>query len=212
VILLKLPGIELGVYLIYTLTLKEVYLKSMKTLLKTLFLFSFSMSFSQENSQKKDTLKGSFLGASYSIIDQTTFIKKNGKNENTYRNFALGKITTFDVLSPFEIILFYKDFNTVVILDNYLNEIQSISFSETIFLANKSIVNKLWLYNSDKQKLQLFDYKSQTIILSSQTFIDFEPIKMVSDFNAVKLIGKKKTLIFNQYLSLVDTIIHQKNN
>jgi hypothetical protein len=35
---------------------------------------------------------------------------------------------------------------------------------------------------------------------------------MVSDFNAVKLIGKKKTLIFNQYLSLVDTIIHQKNN
>jgi hypothetical protein len=198
--------------LIYTLTLKEVYLKSMKTLLKTLFLFSFLMSFSQENTQKKDTLKGGFLGASYSIIDQTTFIKKNGKNENTYRNFALGKITTFDILSPFEIVLFYKDFNTVVILDNYLNEIQSISFSETIFLANKSIVNKLWLYNSDKQKLQLFDYKSQTVILSSQTFIDFEPIKMVSDFNAVKLIGKKKTLIFNQYLSLVDTIIHQKNN
>ena len=108
--------------------------------------------------------------------------------------------------------LFYVDFNTVVVLDNHLNEIQVIPFSETILFANKSVANKLWLFNSDRQKLQLFDYKSNTETLSSQVLTDFEPLKMESDFNSIKLIGKKKTLIFNQHLSLVDTIIHQKNN
>lgn len=184
----------------------------MKLLFKILFLCSFLISFSQENIQNNDSIKNDFLGATYAIVDQNTFIKKTVKNENTYRNFALGKITSFDILNPFEIVLFYVDFNTVVVLDNHLNEIQVIPFSETILFANKSIANKLWLYNIDRQKLQLFDYKSQTVTLSSQVLTDFEPIKMVSDFNSIKLVGEKKTLVFNQYLSLVDTAIYQKNN
>ena len=194
------------------MTCKKQMYCCMKTLFKILFLFSFLLSFSQENIQKTDTLKADFLGASYSIIDKTTFIKNKGETKNRYRNFSLGKITTFDILNPFEIVLFYVDFNTVVVLDNHLNEIQVIPFSDTILFANKSVANKLWLFNSDRQKLQLFDYKSKTETLSSQALTDFEPLKMESDFNSIKLIGKNRTLIFYQYLSLVDTIIHQKNN
>ena len=184
----------------------------MKLLFKTLFLFSSLMSFSQENIQKNDSLKGDFLGASYTVFDKSTFIKKDSEKENTYRNFTLGNIISFDILNPFEIVLFYGDFNTIVILDNFLNEIQIIPFFDNILFANKSIANKLWVYNSDKQKLQLFDYQSNTETLSSQVLTDFEPVKMESDFNSVKLIGKNKTLVFNQYLSLENTVIHQKNN
>ena len=184
----------------------------MKLLFNILFLCIFLMSFSQEDIQKNDTIKVDFIGASYHTIDTTTFIRKKGSVENIYRNYALGNITSFDVLNPFEIVLFYRDFNTIVLLDNFLNEIQIIPFSENILFANKSIANKLWIYNSDRQILQLFDYKSNKETLSSQPFTNFEPIKMKSDFNTVKLIGEQKTLIFNQYLSLENTVFHQKNN
>ena len=64
------------------------------------------------------------------------------------------------------------------------------------------------MYNEDDSKLQLYDYKSNTVSISSQVLTRFTPIKMQSDFNTVKLSSVEKTLIFNQYLYLLDTIIH----
>ena len=66
-----------------------------------------------------------------------------------------------------KILLFFESFNTVVTLDNQLNEIQKINFSD----VNNSIVvtkigmasqNQFWIYNALNQKIGLFDYTKNT--------------------------------------------------
>ena len=46
-----------------------------------------------------------------------------------YNNLSLGKITNVDFQNPLQIVIFYKNFNTVVLLDNQLNEIKKIDFN-----------------------------------------------------------------------------------
>jgi hypothetical protein len=64
-------------------------------------------------------------------------------------------------------VLFYENFNTAIILDNQLNEIQKINFSD----VNSSIVvskigmaaqNQFWIYNAINQQIGLFDYSNNT--------------------------------------------------
>ena len=183
----------------------------MQSLLKFLFLILFSTSFAQSNEQKVDSIGIDILNASYTVFNDA-LIKKSNQKTKTYKNIALGEIWSVDIINSQQIVMFYGDFNSVIILDNQLNLIESIAFQNTISFAKKGITNTLWIFNTDENKVQLYDYKTKKIIFSSQVITDLEPIEMISGFNFVKLVGEEKTLIFNQYLNLTDTIIHQKND
>lgn len=183
----------------------------MNTLIKYIFLLTFITSFSQNNEQEIDSIGIDVLGASYFLKDNTVY-KKNNQKTFTYQNFSFGNIYSVDIINSQEIVVFYQDFNSVVILDNQLNEIEKTTFQDNILFARKGIANKVWIYNIDNNKINLYDYKSKSISLSSQTITDFEPINMESGFNFVKLLGINKTLIFDRYLNLVETKIHQKND
>ena len=79
-----------------------------------------------------------------------------------YQNLTLGNIKKVDVLNPLKVIVFYEEFNSVVLLDNLLNEIQKIDFSrnETPIIASAvgiSGQNQLWVYNSVNQQIGLYD-------------------------------------------------------
>ncbi|PHR71184.1 MAG: hypothetical protein COA67_07045 [Lutibacter sp.] len=183
----------------------------MHSFLKFLFLIIFSSSLAQNNEQKVDTIGVDILGASYTMYNNVLF-KKGNYETSFYENISLGKVYSVDIINSQEVVLFYRDFNMVIVLDNRLNLIQSIRFQNSLLFAKKGIANTLWIFNLDKNKLELYNYKSKKTTFSSQIITDFEPIEMESGFNFVKLIGKKKTLIFNQYLNLEETIIHQKND
>ena len=183
----------------------------MQSLLKFLFLITFSLSFAQNSEQKIDSIGVDILDASY-VVFNNVLIKNSNNKTLSYENISLGEVSSVDIINSQEIVLFYQDFNTVIILDNQLNLIQTISFQKTISFAKKGIANTLWIFNTDENKLELYDYKSKKTTLSSQIITDFEPQQMESSFNFVKLIGKEKTLVFNQYLNLIETIIHQKND
>jgi hypothetical protein len=183
----------------------------MNTLVKYFFLLSFITSFSQNNEQETDSIGKDILDASYFLKNNTVY-KKTTQKTFSYQNFALGNVSTVDILNSQEVVVFYKDFNSVVILDNQLNEIDKITFQDTILFARKGIANKIWLFNADNNKIDLYDYKSNTISLSSQIITDFKPLNMESGFNYVKLKGKNKTLIFDQYLNLTESKIQQKNH
>ncbi len=79
-----------------------------------------------------------------------------------YQNLSLGKITKVDILNPLKVILFYKEFNSIVVLDNQMNEIQRVDFSK---LDNAIIAtavgisgqNKVWVFNSMNQQIGLYD-------------------------------------------------------
>lgn len=182
----------------------------MKRLLFLISFFIICNSFSQ-NQQKTDTIGSDIFGAIYTLKNNTLF-KKVDDTTIDYQNLALGDIATVDIINSREVVIFYLDYNAVVILDNQLNLITQIQFAQTILFVNKGIVNNLWRYNDTQNILELYDYKSRTITSASQIITDFEPVKMESNFNSVKLIGIEKTLMFDQYLNITETVIHQKND
>lgn len=101
------------------------------------------------------------FGWEYTIADNEFRKEKDGKALK-YKNVALGEIYSADLQSPLQIVLFYKKFNTVVLLDNQLNQTAIINFSalpteliaEAAGLASQ---NRLWLYDITKQQIGLYD-------------------------------------------------------
>ena len=109
-----------------------------------------------------------------------------------YKNISLGKPTKVDVQNPLKIMLFYENFNTIILLDNQLNETQKINLSENdvpILATATGIVsqNRLWIYNSLTQQIGLFDYlknKFLSITPSLQGNLKYYE----SDFNTLQWI------------------------
>jgi hypothetical protein len=106
------------------------------------------------------------LGNYYSIKNNV-FVKKNNHQVLEYKNISLGKITRVDLLNPLKLILFFESFNTVITLDNQLNEIQKINFSDVdnslvVTKIGMASQNQFWIYNTLNQKIGLFDYTKNT--------------------------------------------------
>ncbi|WP_417942691.1 hypothetical protein [Flavobacterium sp. RS13.1] len=102
------------------------------------------------------------FGYSYQIKNNL-FRKIKGNELFEYKNISLGKITKADILNPLKIVLFYEDFNSVVLLDNQLNKMTEINFSQNNIpivaaAVGMSTQNQLWIYNTLNQQIGLFDY------------------------------------------------------
>ena len=72
-----------------------------------------------------------------------------------------GKATLVDVSNPLKVVLFYKDFATVVMLDRFLNVVNTIDLrKQNIFQARaiaQSYDNKIWVYDELENKLKKID-------------------------------------------------------
>ncbi len=102
------------------------------------------------------------LGAIYSITNNV-LTKQFGEQKWQYKNLQLGKITKVDLQNPLKIVLFYQDFNAVILLDNQLNETASINLNDStnpiIAIAiGLAAGNRLWIYNNLSQKIGLYEY------------------------------------------------------
>lgn len=174
----------------------------MKNPILLFIIFSFAFSFGQDKTYvatKQDAMVltvDNFLGYDqfgfyYSI--KNNVLSKTKKNESfEYKNIALGKPTKIDIQNPLKIILYYENFNTIILLDNQLNETQKINLSENdvpIMASATGIAsgNRLWIYNSLTQEIGLFDYLKnifQSITPSFQGNLKYYE----SDFNAFQWI------------------------
>ena len=149
----------------------------MKNQLLTFFLFFFAVSFGQDKiyvATKQDSivltadhiLGYDQFGFYYSIKNNVLF-KTNREESFEYKNISLGKPTKIDVQNPLKIMLFYENFNTIILLDNQLSETQKINLSENdvpIMATATGIAsgNRLWIYNNLTQEIGLFDYLKNT--------------------------------------------------
>ncbi|MDO5970247.1 hypothetical protein Q4Q35_10560 [Flavivirga aquimarina] len=146
------------------------------------------------------------FGTKY-FINNNVFNKKDVTKTITYNNLQLGDITTANVFNPLKITLFYKDFNSVIILDNRLAEIFKIDFNALSKYKNASHVatghdNTIWIFNQDNQKLELFDYKTQTT--RAQTVpIQSDVLDLKSNYNFCYLLTKNHFYTYNYFGSLV---------
>jgi hypothetical protein len=123
------------------------------------------------------------LGYSY-YIKGNNFIKLKNSENWQYNNVTLGKIAKVDIQNPLKIVLFFENFNTVVMLDNQLNEIKTINFSfenqETVASAiGISSQGNLWLFNSINMQLGLYNYESET---NKKIGVSF--VKKIKNYNS----------------------------
>ena len=100
------------------------------------------------------------------FIKNDVFYKNSDQDLYQYQNLYLGKLSNIDINNPLKIILFYEEFNSVVILDNQLNEIQKIEFSKLDYPVVAAAVgiaerNQIWVYNTLNQQIGLYDWKDE---------------------------------------------------
>lgn len=188
----------------------------MKNAIYFLLFFSCTISFGQNQRLKtmaldtkelenKTYIGFDGLGNNYYIKDNV-FIKQNESQKWEYKNVALGKITSVDYLNPLKIVVFYEDFNTIITLDNQLNEIQKLNLFDidnTIFASKVGLASQdqFWIYNSLTQQIMLFDYLKKTfknignpiqesIEYTQSDFNNFYWIDEINNWYSIDIYGK----------------------
>ncbi|MFD1314800.1 hypothetical protein [Namhaeicola litoreus] len=161
-----------------------------------------------------DTFIGRDALANIYYVKNNIFFKKSEKFTLNYQNPDLGTLSSVDITNPFKIILFYKDFNTVIILDNNLNPhiaaigLQGVNYSLVSFASE----NNLWLYSTENNMLELYDYQlNRTRIVSQPLYFyqkNFLAKEMISTNQYVYLLGTTGVLAFNQYGSFMEFKMH----
>lgn len=180
--------------------------KTVHIILSFLFTIgSFSIVFSQNKKIKLNSVSTLSIQADqfsgydsfgfYYQIKDNVFSKIKDSEVFEYKNVSLGNITKVDLQNPLKIVLYYEDFNTVVLLDNQLNKITEINFSVNnvpivVSGIGMSTQNQLWIYNSLNQQIGLFDYlknEYKTVSIPLTEPIDYYQ----TDFNTFYWIDTK---------------------
>lgn len=144
----------------------------MKKLLLFLILLSFSVVSAQEIAIPVKLLSNAKTGPQRYVgtdafgwkytIKNSEFRKEKDGQILKYRAVSLGEVYTVDIQNPLQLVLFYRKFNTVVLLDNQLNETSRINFSNltqplVVEAAGLASQNRLWIYDINSQQLGLYD-------------------------------------------------------
>jgi hypothetical protein len=99
------------------------------------------------------------------ILSSHNQLKKLNANGDSVAVFndvkKFGQVTFIDASNPLKVLLYYKDFATVVILDRFLNIRNTIDLrKQNIFQAkaiSQSYDNKIWVYDELENKLKKID-------------------------------------------------------
>lgn len=144
------------------------------------------------------------------LVNDRVFHKINSDKDITYSNVQLGDISSADAFNSLKINLFYKNFNTAIILDNRLAEIYRIDFNTIQPYKNVSRISTgadttLWIFNTDLQQLELFDYKINKTRATALP-IASNLLAMVSNYNYCWLLTDKFLYQYNYVGSLIRKI------
>ncbi len=134
-------------------------------------------------------------GFSY-FAKNNSVVKTNFRKKIAYQNTALGSPDYLDATNPLQLILFYKRFNTVVLLDNQLNETAIVKgdlYGLLFDVVSLSRQNSFWFYDLITQKFGIFTFKENKFHFISTPF----PTKIKSwnsDYNYLYWMDNAKTI------------------
>lgn len=136
------------------------------------------------------------------ILNSRNQVKKvnaNGDSVAIYNNVRkFGQITLIDVANPLKMLLYYGDFATVVMLDRFLNVVNTVDLRKQNILQAKAIAqsydNKIWVYDEMENKLKKVDE-------------DGKLLQETSDFRLLLDVAAQPIKIFdeNKYVYLYDS-------
>ena len=104
--------------------------------------------------------------------DQLKKINADGDSIGVFNNVRkYGKVAQIDVSNPLRVLLYYKDFSTIVVLDRLLNIRGTIDLrKQDIFQVQAvclSYDNKIWLYDEFEHKLKKIDEDGKLLFATS---------------------------------------------
>ncbi len=151
------------------------------------------------------------LGELY-IINTDNQLKKYDEKGDSIGVFnqvtKYGKLSYVEAQNPWKVILFYKNYSTIVLLDKYLNVISGINLrKQNIFQVNAlttSYDNNIWLYDEQDNKLKKIDDSGNTLFESVDFRLLFDsvpsPQKIIDNDGFVYLYDPESGLyIFDYY-------------
>ena len=156
-----------------------------------------------------DTFIGTDVYDSAYTITENILYKTGDQGDFEYSDIQLGDITSVDIINPLKAIVYYHDFNTVVFLDNRLNEIERVNFNDLPSFINTGAAsnagnNRLWLINTDNQQVEIYNYSTQIRTEISQPITD-DIVAVASNFNFFYVLTTKEVRQYNIYGSPLET-------
>ncbi len=134
-----------------------------------LILFFVQTVFAQDSLYHQvKTLEGDYIDftvdnlGNFYLLTKNNQLKKLNSNGDSVAVFndvrRYGKLYSIEVTNPLKLLLYYKSFSTVVVLDRFLNNVNSIDLrKQNIFQAKaiaQSYDNNVWVYDEQNNKLK----------------------------------------------------------
>lgn len=135
-------------------------------------------------------IKGNFTGFTVDNLDNiylltsTNQLKKVNSKGDSVAVFndikRYGSVSQVDVTNPLKILLYYKNFSTIVVLDRFLNPRNTINLrKQNIFSANcitTSYDSNIWLYDEQEYKLKKLDDDGRVLLESNDFRMLFDSV------------------------------------
>jgi hypothetical protein len=123
------------------------------------------------------------------VLTSTDQLKKYNPNGDSVAVFnyvkKFGKVSTIDASNPLKILLYYKDFGTIVVLDRLFAVRNIIDLRKlNIFQVNiisRSYDNNIWLYDEADNKLKKIDDDGKTLLETADFRLLFDPAPHVKN-------------------------------
>jgi hypothetical protein len=119
-------------------------------------------------------LEADILGNIYAITPEGNLIKYNagGDSLSSWNNVkALGSPTALDVSNPMRILLYYQPFATLVILDRWLIQRNTINLRKSSIFSVRAIANaydnSIWLFDEQDFKIKKLNERGELLFESA---------------------------------------------
>lgn len=170
---------------------------------------------------KIDSFTTDNLGNIYTIKeDELIKYLPSGKFFTRYSNLRLGTITTVDASNPLKILLYYRDFQQIVFLDDQLSlnsdlvSLEKLGYEQTDLVC-ASTNNSFWIYNKQNNELIRFNENSKKVAstgnLKQVLHSDLNPVFMTEHNNFLFLNSPETGIYVFDMFGTFSKIISLKN-
>jgi len=150
------------------------------------------------------------LAQLYAILPDNQVVKYHLSGEELFRfnNNTQGALTTVDVTNPLTVLLYYGNFQTIILLDRTMNEQARLNLLHLnipyVSTVGLSVDNKIWIYDETNFRLKKIDQNGQTVLTSADLSlllgIAFRPDQIIAYGNWVFVNDPQKgILVFDQF-------------
>jgi hypothetical protein len=168
--------------------------------------------------QLTKTIAGDFTSFSVDNLGNIFLITASNQIKKLNNNFdsvgiyndvkRYGNIYTIDVTNPLKVLVYYKDFATIVMLDRQLNNRNTINLRAQNILQVKAIAqsydNNIWLFDELESKLKKIDESGNLLLETSDfrlLFDDASTPQTIIDMNGLLYLynATKGWTVFDYY-------------